>query len=420
MIENYTRQLALFFEKNGFGLNSSETFSDLIVLIIALLGAIILDLIINKIGKVILDKATKKTKSNWDDILHGNSFFKRLGHLVPTFVFISISDKLFIHFEHWNQVIMGAVQIYLVVLLIMILNSFLKSVNDIYLTYEGSKNRPIKGYIQTIQIIIISFAIIVILSVLMGKSPLVILGGLGAFAAVLMLIFRDSILGFVAGIQISFNDMVRLGDWITMAKYEADGVVIDIALTTVKIQNWDKTISTIPAYSLISESFQNWRGMEESGGRRIKRSVFIDMNSIKFCDAEMLEKFSKIQIISNYVHQKERELKKYNSSLNIDESLPVNGRKQTNIGIFRAYLNEYLKNKTEIHHSMTFLVRQLQPTEKGIPLEIYVFSKVQEWAAYENIQADIFDHVLAIIPYFDLSIFQNPSGKDFREKFKIN
>lgn len=417
MIETISKLLIEFLTESGFNKISAENFTSVIILVAALILVIILDLIIQKTGNYLLTKTTKKTKSHWDDILLRNNFFKRISHLIPTFVFMSVIDKLFTNAMHWNLFISGAVEIYLVLLLILIVNSFLKSANDIYLTYEGSKNRPIKGYIQTIQIIIISFAIITIISVLMGRSPLVILGGLGAFAAVLMLIFRDSILGFVAGIQISFNDMVRLGDWISMTRYGADGVVTDIALTTIKVQNWDKTISTIPSYSLISESFQNWRGMEESGGRRIKRSVFIDMNSIKFCDNEMLTKFSKIQLVKEYIERKEAELKEYNEKLNIDNSVMVNGRRQTNIGIFREYLNAYLKSNTDIHPEMTFLIRQLQPTDKGLPMEIYVFTRVQEWAAYENVQADIFDHVLSAIPQFELEIFQNPSGKDFREKF---
>lgn len=420
MIESISNRIAFFLKHHGFVGSMADTAADFTMLIIAIFVAFLLDLVIQKVGHSIIVRASKKTKSNWDDILLENKFFKRLVHLVPTFIFMSVSDKLFIHAVQWNQIINGTVQIYVIVILILIVNSFLKSVNDIYLTYEGSKTRPIKGYTQTIQIIVISFAVIIIISVLLGRSPLVILGGLGAFAAVLMLIFRDSILGFVAGIQISFNDMVRLGDWITIPKYGADGLVTDIALTTVKIQNWDKTISTIPAYSLISESFQNWRGMEESGGRRIKRSIFIDMNSIKFCDDKMLEKFSKIHLITNYIQETEAELKAYNIDNSVDDSVIVNGRRQTNIGVFRAYLSEYLKSKTEIHESMTFLVRQLQPTEKGLPLEIYVFSKIKEWAAYENLQSDIFDHVLSVISQFDLSIFQNPSGNDLKDKFRLN
>jgi miniconductance mechanosensitive channel len=249
---------------------------------------------------------------------------------------------------------------------------------------------------------------------LIGRSPLYLLGGLGAFSAVLLLIFKDPILGLVGGIQISANDMVRPGDWIVMNKSGADGVVTDISLTTVKVQNWDKTITTIPTYSLVSESFVNWRGMEESGGRRIKRSINIDMNSVKFASPEQLRKLKKIKLVRNYLDKTEKELKAYNEKNNIDDEVLVNGRRQTNLGIFRAYVAEYLKNNPNINQDMTFLVRQLQPGESGIPIEIYVFSKVQEWGKYEDIQSDIFDHLLATIPEFGLQVFQNPSGADFR------
>ena len=414
MIEKFSIFLTEILTTWGLSSIQAANLSDFIVLIVALSLALLLDIILQKFGTLIFGKASQKTKTHWDDILLRNKFFKRIIHLAPTFIFMSVSDKLFTNAVQWNEIISGAVQIYLIILLILIVNCFLKSVNDIYLTYEGSKNRPIKGYIQTIQIVLISFAVIVIISIFMGRSPLFILGGLGAFAAVLMLIFRDTILGFVAGIQISFNDMVRLGDWITISKYGADGTVIDIALTTIKIQNWDKTISTIPAYSLISESFQNWRGMEESGGRRIKRSVNIDMNSIKFADKALLAKLSKIQLLTDYIEKKQSELEKFNASKAVDNSIVVNGRRQTNIGIFRAYLERYLKAKEEINPGMTFLVRHLQPTEKGLPIEIYVFSKIQEWDKYEAIQADIFDHILSAIPEFELAVYQNISGRDLR------
>ena len=229
-----------------------------------------------------------------------------------------------------------------------------------------------------------------------------------------MLVFRDSILGFVAGIQLAANRMVSVGDWIEMPAYGADGDVLEVALTTVKVQNWDKTITTIPTYALISESFKNWRGMSESGGRRIKRSVSIDMSSIKFCDLEMLERFEKIQYISGYIEQKKNELKDFNRAMSVDTASLVNGRRMTNIGTFRAYVQAYLQNHPKINKDMTFLIRQLPPTENGLPIEIYVFSNDKVWANYEAIQADIFDHVLAVVPEFDLRVYQNPTGADFR------
>jgi miniconductance mechanosensitive channel len=240
----------------------------------------------------------------------------------------------------------------------------------------------------------------------------VLLAGLGALAAVLILAFKDTILGFVASIQLSANEMVHIGDWISMPSHGADGTVTDITLNTVKVQNWDKTISTIPTYALVSESFNNWKGMEESDGRRIKRSVLIDMGTIKFCDAAMLGRFEKFDLIRDYVIQKENELKEHNRKNNISDEDYISGRHQTNVGIFRKYLEVYLQQHPKINLDMTFLVRQLQPTEKGLPIEIYVFSKDQEWANYEAIQADIFDHIFAVVPEFELKVFQEPSGSD--------
>jgi len=252
----------------------------------------------------------------------------------------------------------------------------------------------------------------ILISILFDQKLSGLFLGLGTFAAVLMLVFKDTILGFVASIQVSMNNMVNPGDWISMPGRDADGVVLEINLNTVKVQNWDKTISTIPTYALVSESFQNWKGMEESGGRRIKRSINIDMTSVKFCSPEMIEKFNKIQLLQEYIRTKQKEINEFNEKLKVDPSVLVNGRRMTNLGTFRKYIEEYLKIHPLIHEQMTFLVRQLQPNEKGIPMEIYVFSKDQEWANYEAIQADIFDHILAVLPEFDLRVFQNPTGQD--------
>ena len=240
------------------------------------------------------------------------------------------------------------------------------------------------------------------------------LSGLGALTAVLLLVFKDTILGLVAGVQLSANKMVAVGDWIEMPKYGADGDVIEVALTTVKVQNWDKTVTTIPAYALISDSFKNWRGMQESGGRRIKRSVSIDVQTIVFCDEEMLGRFAKIKYIAEYIQKKKDELARFNQELKVDDSSLVNGRRMTNVGTFRAYVVAYLKHHPKIHQEMTFLVRQLAPSENGLPIEVYVFSNDKVWANYEAIQADIFDHILAVVPEFDLRVFQVPTGNDFR------
>nr|MBC8485194.1 mechanosensitive ion channel [Bacteroidota bacterium] len=303
---------------------------------------------------------------------------------------------------------------YMLIVVILAINALLNAITDIYQDFTISKRKPIKGYVQVVMIIIYVIGGIIIIAILFGKNPLGLLGGLGAFSAILLLVFKDPILGFVGGIQLSANKMLQPGDWVSMPEYNADGTVTDVALTTVKVQNWDKTISTIPTYSLITGSFKNWRGMEESGGRRIKRSINIDMKSIKFCTPDMLKKFEEILDVKEYVKNKEIELEAYNTEMNIDNSVLVNGRRQTNIGIFRAYLRGYLHNHPLINDNMTFLIRQLQQTEKGLPVEIYVFSKLQEWAKYEDLQSDIFDHVLAVIPEFELKVFQNPTGEDFQ------
>ena len=276
--------------------------------------------------------------------------------------------------------------------------------------------RPLKGLFPTVQVILYFVGGIIVVSILIDRSPGVLLTGLGASAAVLMLVFKDSIMGFVSGVQLSANNMLKVGDWITMPKYGADGDVIEVSLNTVKVRNFDKTITTIPPYLLVSDSFQNWRGMQESGGRRIKRSINIDMNSVRFCTPEMLAKYRKIQLLANYVEQTEQVIKEYNEEHHIDNSILVNGRRQTNLGVFRAYLNCYLKSHPGVNHNMTCMVRQLQPTDHGIPLELYFFSATTSWIPYEDLQSDVFDHLLAIISEFDLHVFQSPSGEDFRER----
>ncbi|HOI88421.1 MAG TPA: mechanosensitive ion channel [Lentimicrobium sp.] len=381
--------------------------------------AFLLILVIYYVAKFVvlgvIRRITRRSGTTWDDALFHNRFFNKALLFVPGVLLGFAAPFTLSEFPEALSRVQLLTQIYLVFVSIATANAFLNAVYEIYQGFEISKAKPIKGYLQVFKIILIVIGIIIVISMLLNKSPLYLLGGLGAFSAVLLLIFRDPILGLVAGIQISANDMVRQGDWIVMNKSGADGVVTDISLTTVKVQNWDRTITTIPTYSLVSESFVNWRGMEESGGRRIKRSINIDMNSVKFCSQEMIDRFMHIQLVKPYVESKEKELVVYNTANSIDNTVLVNGRRQTNLGIFRAYLSAYLKNNPDIRQDMTFLVRQLQPAESGIPIEIYVFSKVQEWAKYEDIQSDIFDHLLAAIPEFDLQVFQNPSGADFRK-----
>ena len=272
-----------------------------------------------------------------------------------------------------------------------------------------------KSYLQVLKLIVNLFGIIIFVAVLSGNSPFYLLSGIGALTAVLMLIFKDTILSLVSSIQISSNDLFKVGDWVEAPQFGADGDVVDIALHTIKIQNWDKTISIIPTHKLVDSSFKNWRGMSDSGGRRIKRSIKIDMNSIKFCSEEMIQKYKNIKILREYINNKVKEINEHNEENNISIDAQINGRSLTNIGTFRAYIESYLKNNSNIHDGMTFLVRQLSPQSDGVPIEIYVFSNDTNWVNYESIQSDIFDHLLAIIPEFDLRVFQNPTGKDFSD-----
>ncbi len=395
---------------HGVGANNAYILSFIVLAVAVVILAVIANYIAKRILLSIVQFYVKKSSTQWDDALLKRRVFQRFSHIAPAIV-IYVSASLF---PTIREAIERIAVIYMILVAVFVYDAFLNAVHDIYSTYGISRRRPIKGYIQVIKIVTYLFVAIYLLATVVNRSPLVLLSGLGAMTAVLMLIFKDSILGLVAGVQLTFNDMVRIGDWIEMPKYGADGDVIDITLNTVRVQNWDKTISSIPAYALISDSFKNWRGMKESGGRRIKRSINIDMNTIGFCTSEMLERFRKIQYISEYIGDKEKEIAEFNENRGIDTSINVNGRKLTNIGTFRAYVSAYLKNHPKINADMTFLIRQLKPTEYGLPIEIYVFTNDTVWANYEAIQADIFDHILAVIPEFDLRVYQNPSGYDFR------
>ena len=352
----------------------------------------------------------QRTKTSLDDILLKKAFLRRLSYIAPIIIIYSFSEL----FPFAEDLICKVSTAFIWCILLLTGGAFLSGLGDAYQNLDISRGRPIKGYIQVLKLIIYLIGGIIILSTFLGRSPLVLLSGFGAMTAVILLIFRNTILSFVTSLQITSSDLIRIGDWIEMPKYGADGDVIEIALHTVQVQNWDKTITVIPTHKLIEETFKNWRGMQQSGGRRIKRAVFIDVDSIKFCDEEMIELFKGYHLISDYVKQKQKELDQYNREHRINADVLVNGRKMTNIGTFRAYVEAYLRNNSKIHQEMTFLVRQLAPGPNGLPLEIYVFTNDTEWARYEAIQSDIFDHILAVVPQFDLKIFQNPTGRDFR------
>ena len=399
---------------HGLGEDLAFYLTRAIAAVIVVVSGVVINFIAKRYVLSAVTYLVSKTRTQWDDAVLQQRALDHLTHLAPALVIYVLTPLALDGMPATIEFIRSATQIYMVIVLVLALDAVLNAVEVIYQNYRASKEIPIKGFIQVLKIALYFLAIIFVISVLLGRSPLYLLSGIGALTAVLMLVFRDAILGFVAGIQLAANKMVSHGDWIEMPNYGADGDVLEVSLTTVKVQNWDKTVTTIPTYALISESFKNWRGMQESGGRRIKRAVNIDMSSIRFCNEEMLERFDKIQYISEYIETKKNELEQFNKETKVDNASLANGRRMTNIGTFRAYVKAYLKGLPVINQDMTFLIRQLQPTENGLPIEIYVFSKDKVWANYEAIQADIFDHILAVVPEFDLRVYQNPTGNDLR------
>jgi miniconductance mechanosensitive channel len=376
------------------------------ILIIAALSATALRALIHRI--------VKNTKTTWDDRLEDAHFFLRLSRLIPA-VSAYLLIPLFLLVDAGTTIfIRRLVAAYIGVMSAHIAGAFLDGIHLIYLNEapEIAKRRPIKGYIQLIKVFLYLVGGILGITVILNVSPLGILSGLGAMSAVLLLVFKDSILGFVSSMQLSSNDMIRIGDWIEMENYNADGFVIDVNLHSVKVRNWDNTITSIPIYGLISGSFKNWRGMSESEGRRIKRSLHLDMRSVRFLTSEEIEKLAKIPLLAEYMRTKIEEITAYNRELNISEQDYVSGRRLTNLGTYRAYTELYLRNLPDTAKNLTNMVRYLQPDEKGLQMELYLFCADKVWVNYERIQADILDHLLAIMPYFGLRVFQNPSGND--------
>ena len=401
----------------GFSQSLAAQLDQFIAFLGVLLVAYLADTVCRKILLKVVSRLVKQTKATWDDIVFDRKVMVHLSRMVAPILIYILLPLAFSDAESATlALILRFCLIFIIIMFLSFISALLTAVYTVYSEKEQFRDRPLKGLLQTVQVILYFVGGIIVVSILIDRSPGVLLTGLGASAAVLMLVFKDSIMGFVSGVQLSANNMLKVGDWITMPKYGADGDVIEVSLNTVKVRNFDKTITTIPPYLLVSDSFQNWRGMQESGGRRIKRSINIDMNSVRFCTPEMLAKYRKIQLLANYVEQTEQVIKEYNEEHHIDNSILVNGRRQTNLGVLRAYLNCYLKSHPGVNHNMTCMVRQLQPTDHGIPLELYFFSATTSWIPYEDLQSDVFDHLLAIISEFDLHVFQSPSGEDFRER----
>ena len=412
-ITNWFNQKLLNF---GTSVSVADYLDNLAVLLIIILLALAVDYICRYILLGAFKRFAKKTTNQLDDLIIEKKIINKGMHIIPSILIFTMlplaypspADKEIL------VLLQKLCQIYIITVSLLFINSLLNLGVELFHRNDKFKDKPLKGFVQIVQVILFSVGIILLISILINESPSTIFTGIGASAAILMLVFKDTILGFVAGIQLSANDMLRVDDWISMPKYGADGTVIEITLNTVKVKNFDNTISTIPPYALISESFQNWRGMRESPGRRIKRSINLDMNSVKFCTPEMLEKYRKISLLAGYIDDTENKLQTYNQTNQIDNTILVNGRRQTNLGVFRAYLQRYLESLPEVNKEMICMVRHLQPTEKGIPMELYFFSSIKDWVIYETIQADVFDHVLAVIPEFDLQIFQELSGSDVR------
>ena len=404
MIEKYINIL------NGIGesMHLGPTPSLAIAEGIAALTLVVLGVLLCFLARFIISKSIhvliKKTPSKYDDLLIDNKVFVRICLLIPAILIKFYIKDTLPDFPGAAAVIVKITKIYEIIVYTSILMALVNTAHELYNSFEMSKLKPIEGLVQVIKGILIAVCVLLIATFLLGKSLSSILIGLGTISAVLMLIFQDSIKGFVGSIQLSINDMLRIGDWISVGP--ADGVVQEINLTTVKVQNWDNTITTIPTYTMVSAPFTNWRGMSESEGRRIARTINIDVNTIRYCTTEMLERYKHYSLVKDYITQREKDIAEYNKANNIDTTVVINGRQQTNLGIFRAYIKAYLNNNPKLNHNLTLMVRQMQPTEFGVPLQIYAFSNNKEWINYEEIQSDIFDHVIAAAAMFDLKIYQ--------------
>ena len=404
MIKNYIEILYNIARGMLFSADTSQAIAEGIAFASLLILGIILfflaRFVINKTVHIII----KKTPSKYDNLLVKNKIFIRICLLIPAILIKFYINDALPDFPDTAAIIIKITKIYEIIIYTSILLALVNAAHELYNSFETSKLKPIGGLVQVIKIVLIAVCVLLISTFLLGKSLSTIIIGLGTISAVLMLIFQDSIKGFVGSIQLSINDMLRIGDWIVVGP--ADGTVLEINLTSVKVQNWDNTITTIPTYTMVSSPFTNWRGMSESGGRRIARSINIDVNTIRYCTPEMLEKYKHYALVKDYITHKEEDILEYNKASSIDTSEIMNGRQQTNLGIFRAYIKAYLNNNPKLNHNLTMMVRQLQPTEFGVPLQIYAFSSDKQWTNYEEIQSDIFDHIISAAPMFDLRIYQ--------------
>ncbi|PPL00133.1 mechanosensitive ion channel family protein [Parapedobacter indicus] len=379
-----------------------------------LLGLGIIGFVVRKLLVNVLITVAKRSATKFDDHLVRNRAMAHLARLVPLIISIQFIPVIFSDFPTWIGPVRKFLDILLVVGWVLLFRALFRSIRDHLRTKKGFEEKPLDSYMQVINIFMFFIGGIIIFSMVTGQSPWAFLGALGAASAILLLVFKDTIMGFVASIQVSTNDMVRVGDWIEMPKYNADGDVIEINLNTVKVRNWDKTITTVPTHYLVTDSFKNWRGMHSAGGRRIKRSINVKISSIRYLEKEEIEQLKKIQLLASYIDERRAEIDQYNAESGADPTMPVNGRKMTNVGLYRQYINRYTEQHPLIHKGYTMVVRQLQPTEYGLPIELYMYTSNTKWAVYENAMADIFDHLLASIKYFGLEVFEAPASDDIR------
>jgi miniconductance mechanosensitive channel len=416
---DWVTDLHVWLELRLFDGQLSNWMAKLIVISGTLVVAIVAYLVTRQVLLAAIRRMAARTRTHWDDRLVERGFFSRLALLVPAAVVYLASPFFtdpFFSTLALDVVLRRLATAWIVVVALRAISSLLNAAADIYDSLDRNRGNPISGLVGAVKLVLWVLGIILCLAAVTGKDPSVLVAGIGALTAVLMLVFKDSIMGLVASIQIFSNDLVRVGDWIEMPAFGIDGDVLAVTLTTLKVQNWDRTIATVPSYAVITDSVKNWRGMQDSGGRRIKRSIAIDMSSVKFCSPELIDRFSRFSMLEDYISGKQEEVTNYNRQHGVDMSEIINGRRITNLGTFRAYLVEYLRRHPEINNEMTLLVRQLPPSSSGIPIEIYVFSRDKEWSSYESLQADIFDHVLAVVGEFELRVFQNPTGADWLDR----
>lgn len=404
----------MFNNLSNLGLSEQTThvFNAVILMVLLVAVLYVIDYIFRRILLITVSKLVSKSKTVFDDYLFKHKVFKYFVHIISITVIRFFIPIIFIGFPQWTSVAIKITDVVMIITIGVFANGIVRTIRDYLRTKKAFVDKPLDSYAQVVAIFIFFVCGIIVFTTLTGKSPYAFLISLGAASAVLMLVFKDTILGFVASVQVSANDMVRVGDWVEMPKYGADGDVLSINLNTVKVQNWDKTITTVPTYAFISDSFKNWRGMQESGGRRIKRAIYLKMNSFRFLEEEDLEKFKKYRLLKDYVLQKEKEIEEHNKGIEA-EFISANVRRLSNVGMFRVYVNNYLKEVEGVNKDMTIMVRQLAPTPHGLPMEIYCFTNDIRWLYYEGIVADIFDHLLTIVREFDLEVFEEPTGADF-------